>query len=58
MNLRRSARKQVDMLSSICLERVKIAMKIISKEMRWKVEMRTGNSLTLSIVGWLQEDII
>jgi hypothetical protein len=42
MNLGRSARKQVDVLSTICLEKVKNTMKILSKERRWKVEMRTG----------------
>jgi hypothetical protein len=42
MNLGRSSRKQVDVLSSICLKKVKSTMKILSKGRRWKVEMRTG----------------
>jgi len=32
----------VDVLSSICLEKVKSTMKILSKERWWNVEMRNG----------------
>jgi hypothetical protein len=42
MNLGRNTLKQVDVLSSICLERVKNTMKILSKERQWKAEMRNG----------------
>ena len=32
----------MDILSSICLERVKNTTKILSKERRWKIEVRNG----------------